>query len=192
MTPKYPNQTAFHQHLQSSDNGGPGLSVTRNWGLTDVQKNPLNVKSSANLPVYWLAQTASDSKWFLTCRCSQCHHTLTVPSLMFLFARLDFRMSHPALLPYGAMKCNSFYEKLYAKRSLINKRITLEPSPCERPCQPLDDHPMWFLFNLPRLQTGIGYCSPFLPIYILSGSLEIFSSQKDTFALVFHCWLCCW
>lgn len=62
--PKYPNQTAFHQHLASSDNVGPELSVTRNWHFTDVQKNLLNVRAVLTcLCIGWHGQqtTRNDS-----------------------------------------------------------------------------------------------------------------------------------
>lgn len=88
-------------------------------------------KSSANLPGYWLAWAASASKWFVTYRYSRWHRTLTFPSLMFVFACLDFHMLYSALLPYGAMKCNSFYVKLYAKHSSTSWRLAWQSSHCE-------------------------------------------------------------
>lgn len=60
--PKDPNQTAFHQHLQSSDNAGPEPSVTRNWHLTDVQENLLHVRAVLTcLCIGWHGQQATQN-----------------------------------------------------------------------------------------------------------------------------------
>lgn len=122
-----PNQTAFHQHLQSSDNEWP-----------ECHKK-LWLDRHKKIHQFWeqcwpaCVLVGMDSK---PLKITPYMQEFTVPPYTsHSFFNVSLRLAgFPyviLLLPYGAVKYNSFCINLYAKNSLISWRITVQSPQCE-------------------------------------------------------------